>query len=75
VVRAPDVVTGILREAESHNVVMVGASAQGLFDQRIFGSIPETVARECTKTVIMTKRYWPLKSRLARLTESVRGEF
>ncbi|HHH40987.1 MAG TPA: universal stress protein, partial [Chloroflexi bacterium] len=71
VARASDVVTGILREAEEHNLVMVGASAERLFEQRLFGSIPETIARECTKTVIMTKRYWPLKSRLSRLLEGL----
>ena len=73
VVSAPSVTAGILREAESHNLVMVGASAERLFEQRLFGSIPETVARECSKTVIMTKRYWPLKSRLRRLLDQVPG--
>lgn len=73
VVRASDPVTGILRESDSHDLVMVGASAEGLFEQRLFGSIPETVARECTKTVIMTKRYWPLKSRLSRFMEVLAG--
>jgi amino acid transporter/nucleotide-binding universal stress UspA family protein len=74
VVRASDVVEGILTEAPNHNVVMVGASAEGFFEQRIFGSIPATVARECPKTTIMTKRYWPLKSRMTRLWELVQGE-
>jgi len=71
VVRAPSVTAGILREAEGYNLVMVGATAERPFEQRLFGSIPETVARECPKTVIMTKRYWPLKSRLGRLLEGL----
>jgi amino acid transporter/nucleotide-binding universal stress UspA family protein len=67
---APDVVTGILREAETCNLLMIGAAGERLFEQRIFGSIPERVARETTKTVIMTKRYWRLKSLLGRVTGS-----
>ena len=74
VARASSVVDGILREAEEHNLVMVGASAERLFEQRLFGSIPEKVARECAKTVIMVKRYWPLKSQLGRLLAWWQGE-
>ncbi|HEY74720.1 MAG TPA: amino acid permease [Thermoflexia bacterium] len=74
VARASSVVEGILQEAEDHNLVMVGASAERLFEQRLFGSIPEKVARECPKTVIMIKRYWPLKSRLGRLLAWWQGE-
>ena len=68
VIFAPDVVTGILEEAEHYNLLMIGATGERLFEQRIFGSIPERVALEATKTVIMTKRYWRLKSILGRLT-------
>jgi amino acid transporter/nucleotide-binding universal stress UspA family protein len=67
VVRAPDPVTGILRETEDCNLLMIGATGERLFEQRLFGSIPERVARESTKTVIMTKRYWGLKSFLSRV--------
>jgi hypothetical protein len=35
-------------------------------EQRLFGSIPERLARECPKTVIMVKRYQPVRSWLAR---------
>jgi amino acid transporter/nucleotide-binding universal stress UspA family protein len=68
VVTAPDVVTGILREAEEHNLVIIGATEERLFDQRLFGSISQTVARECSKTVIMVKQYrGPVRSWLRRL--------
>jgi nucleotide-binding universal stress UspA family protein len=68
VVTAPDVVTGILREAEDHNLVIMGAVEERLFEQRLFGSVSERVARECTKTVIMVKRYQgPVVSWLRRL--------
>ncbi|MCP4541160.1 MAG: amino acid permease [Chloroflexi bacterium] len=67
VVTAPDVVSGILEEAENCNLLLIGATGERLFEQRLFGSIPEQVARETTKTVIMTKRYWRLKSLLGRV--------
>lgn len=68
VARAPDVVAGIVREAENCNLLLIGATGERMFEQRLFGSIPERVARETTKTVIMTKRYWRFKSLLGRVT-------
>jgi amino acid transporter/nucleotide-binding universal stress UspA family protein len=68
VVRAPDPASGILRETEECNLLMIGAAGERLSEQRLFGSIPGRVARESTKTVIMTKRYWRLKSFVSRIT-------
>jgi amino acid transporter/nucleotide-binding universal stress UspA family protein len=56
----------IMSEAEHHNLVMVNAPREGLLEQRLFGSIPARLARECPKTVIMVKRYQPVKSWLTR---------
>jgi amino acid transporter/nucleotide-binding universal stress UspA family protein len=68
VVTAPDVATGILREAEEHNLVIMGATEERLFEQRLFGSVSERIARECSKTVIMVKRHQgPVVSWLRRL--------
>ncbi|GAB4543276.1 MAG: amino acid permease [Anaerolineae bacterium] len=68
VTTAPDVVSGILREAEEHNLVIIGATEERIFEQRLFGSIPYRVASECSKTVIMVKRYrGPVMSWLRRL--------
>jgi nucleotide-binding universal stress UspA family protein len=68
VVTAPDVATGILREAEEYNLVVMGATEERLFEQRLFGSISEQIARESNKTVIMVKRYQgPVVSWLRRL--------
>jgi amino acid transporter/nucleotide-binding universal stress UspA family protein len=68
VVTAPDIVTGILREAEEHNLVIIGATEERLFEQRLFGSIPYWVASRCTKTVIMVKQHrGPVRSWLRRL--------
>ncbi len=77
VVTAPDVVTGILREAEEYSLVIIGAAEERLFEQRLFGSIPHRVASECSKTVIMVKRHQgPVRSWLRRLLllgQAIRG--
>jgi amino acid transporter/nucleotide-binding universal stress UspA family protein len=61
-----DAFEAIMEEAQQHNLVMVNAPSERLLEQRLFGSIPERLARECPKTVIMVKRYQPVKSWLAR---------
>jgi nucleotide-binding universal stress UspA family protein len=66
VVAHADVFQAILEEAHHHNLVMVNAPREGILEQRLFGSIPERLARECPKTVIMVKRYQPVRSWLAR---------
>jgi len=67
IVRADDVVEGIVRESEKHDLLFIGATGEGLFEQRLLGSIPERVAREAATTVTMTKRYWRLKSMVGRM--------
>ncbi len=71
ILRADDVAQGIVWESENHDLLFIGATGEGLFEQRVLGSIPERVAREASTTVTMTKRYWRLKSLLGR----VRGRY
>jgi amino acid transporter/nucleotide-binding universal stress UspA family protein len=66
VVAHADAFQAIMEESRHHNLVMVNAPREGLLEQRLFGSVPERLARECPKTVIMVKRYQPVKSWLAR---------
>jgi amino acid transporter len=61
---AEDEYNAILEEAEAHDLVIVHAPSEGLLEQRLFGSIPQRLARECSKTVIMVKRHSALQSRL-----------
>jgi nucleotide-binding universal stress UspA family protein len=61
-----DVYQAIMDEAMQHNLVMVNAPREGLLEQRLFGSIPERLAHECPKTVIMVKRHQPVRSWLSR---------
>ena len=57
VVIANSVVEGIVREAEGYDLVLLGASEEGLFDQFIFGSIPQQIAARVPKTAVIAKRY------------------
>jgi nucleotide-binding universal stress UspA family protein len=54
---ADDVVEGIASEAENHDLVVIGATDEGLFEQVLFGTIPERVTLRAPVTVMMVKRY------------------
>ncbi len=65
------VVKSILKEAKDYDVVIMGASHEGVFQQILFGIIPEQVAKRCPKTVIMVKgATGPLVSGIRRLWAS-----
>jgi nucleotide-binding universal stress UspA family protein len=71
VISAPSILEGILEQAEQSNLVVLGASEEGFFEQLLFGPLPERVARECSKTVMIVKRYQgPVKSWIHRLRPS-----
>ena len=67
VTAADDVVDGIVEESGQHNLVVIGATAGRLFDQVLFGTIPEHVALRAPVTVMMVKGYkGPVRSWLGR---------
>ncbi|MCD4686932.1 MAG: amino acid permease, partial [Anaerolineae bacterium] len=49
-------VDAILKEAKSHDMVIIGASEEPLFQNMLLGTVPEQVARRAVVTVIMVKR-------------------
>jgi hypothetical protein len=64
---ADDIVDGIVGEAPHHDLVVIGATAERLFDQVLFGSVPERVAQRAPVTVIMVKGYkGPVRSWIRR---------
>jgi len=63
---ASDAAEGILQASEKFDQIVIGASAEGLLEQSLFGSIPQRVAEESLKTVIMAKRFDPVKFGLRR---------
>lgn len=57
------VVAGIVKESMNHDVVVIGSTDERLFEQALFGTIPERVAHSAPVTVIMVKRYkGPIRS-------------
>ena len=67
VLLADDIVGGIVNEAANHDLVVIGATEEGLFDQVLFGTIPERIALQAPVTVMMVKRYrGPVRSWLRR---------
>jgi uncharacterized hydrophobic protein (TIGR00271 family) len=56
VVAAKSPLEGILQQAAAHDLVMLGASREGVIDRALFGDIPEQVAAGCETPVIIVKR-------------------
>jgi uncharacterized hydrophobic protein (TIGR00271 family) len=72
VVVAESVVEGIVREAERYDLVLLGASEEGLFDQFVFGSIPQQIAARVPKTAVIVRRYGgPTELWTRKLTRSL----
>ncbi len=64
---ADNAVDGILDESAHHDLVVIGATAERLFDQVLFGTIPERVALRAPVTVMMVKGYkGPVRSWIRR---------
>ncbi|KXA96095.1 hypothetical protein AKJ37_06055 [candidate division MSBL1 archaeon SCGC-AAA259I09] len=61
-----DVSESIVREAESYDVVVMGAEEEGWFESLIFGTIPEKVVKKSDKTVILVKKFQGVKSWFGR---------
>jgi nucleotide-binding universal stress UspA family protein len=57
----------IVEEGKKHDAVVVGAAGQSFSNQILFGSIPEEVARESEKPVIVIKHYHRVKALLGRV--------
>ncbi len=56
-IRAESVLKGILAEAEQHDITMLGASGESIFDQIIFGVLPERVGTQNPNATIIIQRF------------------
>jgi amino acid transporter/nucleotide-binding universal stress UspA family protein len=66
VVNARDVVQAILTEAEDHDLIVLGCSNRPLLRQLGRNTVPETVARRCTKPLVMVKASAGIRSWVKR---------
>ncbi len=56
-VRAPGVVKGIVAQAQNSDITMLGATQENIFNQAIFGPIPQRIARQNPNTTLIVKRF------------------
>jgi len=53
---ASTVMEGILEEAKDYDVLMIGASGESIFNQVMFGSIPQQIAQKHAGTTLIVRR-------------------
>ena len=66
-IRQESVADAIIDEGSKYDAVAVGASGYGFYRSMLFGSIPETLAKETDYPVILVKDYHPVKSLIGKL--------
>jgi uncharacterized hydrophobic protein (TIGR00271 family) len=57
IIQASSAPAGILKEAENHDLVIIGASEEGFIDQFAFGSIPQRIASQAPNSSVMVKGF------------------
>ncbi|MEL7248588.1 MAG: amino acid permease [Bacteroidota bacterium] len=67
---AEDVTEGITSAASDYDVVLLGATGKGFNLRSMFGKIPEAIARDTDKTIMVVKHY----NRVKALYERVMAE-
>ncbi len=66
-IHSKGVTQGIVDEAENYDAVMVGAAGHSIYPQIMLGNIPEEIARNTNRTVLVVKHYHPVKALLGRV--------
>ncbi|RME47354.1 MAG: DUF389 domain-containing protein, partial [Caldilineae bacterium] len=56
-VRAPSVRKGILAEAETHDLTMLGATRESIFSQVLFGRLPQIIALQNPHPTLIIQRF------------------
>ncbi|MFQ6618058.1 MAG: amino acid permease [Fidelibacterota bacterium] len=57
IIKSDSVIRGLIEESKEHDLVIIGASNQSIFQQLRLGSIPVEVARGSPKPVLVVKKY------------------
>jgi nucleotide-binding universal stress UspA family protein len=61
-----DLLKTLLEEADHHDLVIIGATRDPLFRQRVMGSLPEEFVRVCEKPFVMVKAKHTIQSFIKR---------
>jgi len=67
VIRHRSVPAGVIEESDNYDAVMVGAAGGSMYQNILFGTIPEVIAKRSARPVIMVKHYHPVKHLLGRV--------
>ena len=66
IIEANNIAAGLVRAAADYDLLVLGASKEGIFSSVLFGEIPEKVARYSTQPVMIVRRYEGLVKSLVR---------
>ena len=58
---------GIIEASDAYDTLIIGATRTSIYQQIMFGSIPEQVARQLDKNVIVVKHHHPVKALIGRV--------
>ena len=58
---------GIIEAGKDYDTIVIGATRDSIYQQIMFGSIPENVAKFTKKNVIVVKHYHPVKALIGRV--------
>jgi APA family basic amino acid/polyamine antiporter len=67
VVEHDDIGEAIIARTAAHDLTVIGATRESLFQRVVFGAIPERVGEHAESTVILARRHLGIPSRLQRL--------
>lgn len=67
IIEHQSVTDGILEYSENYDAIVVGATGRGVLPQILFGHIPEIIAKQSKRAVILVKHYHPVKALLGRV--------
>ena len=66
IVNGDDIVDEIVYEANKHDIVILGATEEGFWQQLLLGKVSERIASKCNNTVILAKKDLGVKSWVKR---------
>lgn len=66
IVESDDSAVRIFNESKNHDLLVIGATNETRFQQLLFGSVPEVIAKHCPRTVLMVRRKLGIPSWLRR---------